>query len=130
MNDVLWAIKGTVDVQIELVKKSSNDVKLFGGPPRLKDGYDGFGTELRPYYADNGMTHGMKNFVVDDDLWEPNGVLASISFTILASCDEDPVLKSPPTLIGDWSLNKHGWKRARGHNLPPRSEGTPIKVKK
>ena len=72
----------------------------------------------------------MKNYVVEDESWEPSGILASMAFTVVLACDESPQLKAPPVFSGDWALNDQGWKRARGYNLPLRAEGIKMEIGK
>ena len=118
----LWDLKGTVDVLVQLT--SSND-KPSDMKPNVGKG-EGFGTENNYPYGDLNSKHGVENFVVKSSDWQPQNVVAEISFTVVLKCGVLPKLKAPPRKTGDWGLDSKNFHRSSGRGLPPRKEGSRI----
>ena len=122
----LIGIKGTVEVRVQL---THSDVRPSDVVPNPSKDEEGFGTENRAPYGDKSSEHPITNFKIPDGSgWQPEGVIAEISFTLILDCDNGIRLKSPPTKTGDWSLDGQNWHRAYGKGLPPRASGLAIEL--
>ena len=118
----LWDMKGTVDVLVQL---TSSNVKPSDTKPKVAKG-EGFGTENNFPYGDMNSKHPVENFVIESSDWQPQNVVAEISFTVVLKCGELPMLKAPPKKTGDWGLDSENFHRSAGKGLPPRKEGRRI----
>ena len=122
----LIGIKGTVEVRVQL---THSDVRPSDVVPNPSKDEEGFGTENRAPYGGKSSEHPITNFKIPDGSgWQPEGVIAEISFTLILDCDNGIRLKSPPTKTGDWSLDGQNWHRAYGKGLPPRASGLAIEL--
>ena len=122
----LTGIKGTVEVRVQL---THSDVRPSDVVPNPSKDEEGFGTENRYPYGDRSREHPITNFKIPDGSgWQPKGIIAEISFTLVLDCDEGIRLKSLPKKTGDWSLDGQNWHRAFGEGLAPRASGTAIEL--
>ena len=122
----LTGIKGTVEVRVQLTHSYVKPSDIVPDPSKEEEG---FGTENRMPYGDKSSEHPITNFKIPDcSGWQPKGIIAEISFTLVLDCDEDIRLKSLPKKTGDWSLDGQNWHRAFGKGLPPRASGQAIEL--
>jgi len=122
----LSEIKGTVEVRVQL---THSDVRPSDVVPNPSKDEEGFGTENNAPYGDQSREHPIRNFEIPRGSgWQPNGVIAEISFTLILDCDEGVRLKSSPKKTGDWALDGQNWHRAFGVGLPPRASGMMIEI--
>ena len=122
----LSEIKGTVEVRVQL---THSDVKPSDVVPNPSKDDEGFGTENNAPYGDQSREHPIMNFKIPKGSgWQPKGIIAEISFTLILDCDEGVRLKSAPKKTGDWALDGQNWHRAFGDGLPPRASGLAIEL--
>ena len=122
----LSEIKGTVEVRVQL---THSDVRPSDVVPNPSKDEEGFGTENNAPYGDQSREHPIRNFEIPRGSgWQPKGVIAEISFTLILDCDEGVRLKSSPKKTGDWALDGQNWHRAFGVGLPPRASGMMIEI--
>ena len=122
----LSEIKGTVEVRVQL---THSDVKPSDVVPNPSKDDEGFGTENNAPYGDQSREHPIMNFKIPKGSgWQPKGIIAEISFTLILDCDEGVRLKSAPKKTGDWALDGQNWHRAFGDGLPPRASGMMIEI--
>ena len=122
----LSGIKGTAEVRVQL---THSDVRPSDVVPNPSKDEEGFGTENNAPYGDQSREHPIRNFEIPRGSgWQPKGVIAEISFTLILDCDEGVRLKSSPKKTGDWALDGQNWHRAFGVGLPPRASGLAIEL--
>ena len=122
----LSGIKGTVEVRVQL---THSDVKPSDVVPNLSKDEEGFGTENNSPYGDRSSVHPITNFKIPEGSgWQPKGIIAGISFTLVLDCDKGIRLKSRPKKTGDWALDGQNWHRAFGDGLAPRASGMAIEL--